>query len=151
MGGMIADDVGRHQHRVGIEADRSRFLVLARLFLELRHAVQPANTGNAAEDPGKLGMFRHLGLVEYDALLRVEAAGEIGRRHVHDRFPEFGGVLPHRDGVHVHHAIDALMRVLHVDPVQHGAQVVAEMEIAGWLHAGKNARNELGHEEPPWL
>ena len=145
VGGVIAEDIGRHEHRVGIEADRCRFLVLAGLFLELRHAVEPADPADAAEDPGELGVLGHLALVEDDALLRIESAGEIGGGDVDDGPAQLFRVLPHGDGVHVHHAIDALVGVLHVDPVQHGAQIVAEMQVAGRLHAGKDARNELGH------
>ena len=146
--GFVDEDVGRHENGIGVEANRRSFLVLARLLFELGHAVQPADAARAAEYPGQFRVLSHLALVEDDALLRVEPAGEVGRRHVHDRPAEFGGVLPDGDRMHVDHAVDALMRVLHVDPVQHGAEVIAEMQVTGRLHAGKHARDELGHQEP---
>jgi hypothetical protein len=37
------------------------------------------------------------------------------------------------------------MRVLHLDPVDHGAKVVAEMQIVGRLHAGKDAKCRSSH------
>jgi uncharacterized protein (DUF362 family) len=93
-------------------------------------------------------MFGYLRLVEDDALLGVETAGEIGGRHVDDGLAQFSRILPDGNRMHVDHAVDALMRVLHVNPVQHGAQVVSEMQISRRLHAGKDARDELGHEGP---
>src|SRR6185295_7834114 len=47
--------------------------------------------------------------------------------------------------MHVDHAVDAFMRVLHLDPVDHGAKVVAEMQIVRWLHAGKDAKCRSSH------
>ena len=58
---LVGENVGRHQVRVGIEADRGVLLVLARLLLELRHPVEPAEPGDAVEDPGELGMRRRPG------------------------------------------------------------------------------------------
>ena len=52
---------------------------------------------------------------------------------------QLGGILPHGDRVHVDDAIDALVRLLQLDPLQHGAEVVAQMQAAGRLHAGKHA------------
>ena len=61
MGGAIGEDVGRHQGRIGEQADRGVLAVLAGLLLELRHAVQPAHAGDAVEDPGELGVLRRPG------------------------------------------------------------------------------------------
>ena len=52
----IGQNVGRHQVRIGIEPDGRLLAVFAGLLLELRHAVEPAEPGDAIEDPGKLGM-----------------------------------------------------------------------------------------------
>ena len=68
--GAIGEDVGRHQHGIGVEADGRVLAVLAGLLLELRHAVEPAEPRHAVEDPGQLGVLGHLALVEEDALLR---------------------------------------------------------------------------------
>ena len=66
MGGEIGEDVGGHQHRIVVEADRGVLAVLAGLLLELGHAVEPAEPGDAVEHPGKFGMDADLALVEDD-------------------------------------------------------------------------------------
>ena len=136
---MVEQDVGRHQIGIDIEPDRGALLVLAGLFLELGHAVEPAEPGHAVEDPGELGMLADLALVEDDAAPGIDAAGDIGGGDVAYCPVELARILPGGDRVHVDHAIDALMRVLQPDPVQHRPEIIAEMEIAGRLHAGKDA------------
>ena len=78
VGGAIGEDVGGHQHRIVVEADRGVLAVLAGLLLELGHAVEPAEAGDAVEDPGELGVGEDLALVEDDVLLRVDAGGDEG-------------------------------------------------------------------------
>ena len=75
----------------------------------------------------------------------IKPAGEIGRRYITDRLVQFPWLLPHGDGVEVHHAIDALMGILHMNPVEHGTKIIAQMQITGGLHAGKNPWSECGH------
>ena len=58
VGGEIGEDVGGHQHRIVVEPDRGVLAVLAGLLLELGHAVEPAEAGDAVEHPGELGMGR---------------------------------------------------------------------------------------------
>ena len=48
-------------------------------------------------------------------------------------------VLPHRDGVQVDHAIDAVVALLQRHELGDGAEIIAEVQIAGRLHAGKYA------------
>ena len=74
--GEIEQDVGRHQHGIIIEPDRGVLAVLARLLLELGHAVEPAQARDAIEHPGELGMLGHAALVEHDVLLGIDPAGE---------------------------------------------------------------------------
>jgi hypothetical protein len=57
MGGAVEQDVGSHQARIGEQAERGVLAVLAGLVLELRHAVHPADAGDAVEDPGQLGVL----------------------------------------------------------------------------------------------
>ena len=57
VGGAIEQDVGRHQHRIVVEADGRVLAVLARLLLELGHAVEPAEPRDAIEHPGELGVL----------------------------------------------------------------------------------------------
>src|SRR5262249_13322603 len=42
------------------------------------------------------------------------------------------------DGVQVDHAIDAVVPVLQRDELRDGAEIIAEVQVAGRLHAGKH-------------
>ena len=113
--------------------------MLARLFLELGHPVEPAEPGDAVEHPGQTRVIRVLALIEQDILFRVDAGGDIGGGHDARALAQIVGVLPLRDGVHVDHAIDALILALQVRPVADRAEIIAEMEVAGGLDARKDA------------
>ena len=134
----IDQDVGRHQVRIGVEPDRGVLAVLAGLLLELGHAVEPAEPRHAVEHPGELGVLGDLALVEHDVLLRIDAAGDERRGHLADRLGQLVRVLPHRDGVQVDHAIDAVVAVLQLDELDDGAEVIAEVQVAGRLHPGEH-------------
>src|SRR5260221_415346 len=142
MRGTINQDVGGHQSRIGVETDRGILAVLARLLLELGHAVEPAEAGDAGEHPGELGMLRGLALVEHDGLFRCHAARHERRGHLARIFRQLLGPAPDRnrlgDGVQVDHAIDAVVLVLQRDELRDGAEIIAEMQVAGRLHAGKH-------------
>ena len=138
VGGAIDQNVGRHQRRIGIESDRSIFAVLAGLFLELGHPVEPAEARDAIEDPGQFGVLGHLALVEHDMLCGIDPTGDEGRGDLPDRVGQLGGVLPHRDRVQIDDAINAVVAVLQFDEALDGAEIVAEMQVAGGLHPRKN-------------
>src|SRR5207248_5845837 len=126
-----------------IEPDRGVLAVLARLLLELGHAVQPAEARHAIEDRGELGMGRHLALVEDDMLAGVDAGGKEGGRHLATLAAQLGGLLPLGDGMLVDDAKNAVILALQAYPVADGAQVIAEMQIAGRLYAGKDEPHAL--------
>src|SRR5512143_24490 len=135
----IDQDVGGHQVRVDVESDRSIFAVLSGLFLELGHAIEPADTGDATEHPGKFGMLGDLALVKDDVFLRVDAARKERSGHLACGARQFARVLPYRDGVQVDHAIDAVITILQRDELGDRAEIITEMQVAGRLHAGKYA------------
>ena len=74
----IGKNIGGHQTGVGIEPDGGILAVLAGLFLELGHAVEPADPRHAIEHPGKLGMLGDLALIEHNVLFGIDAAGDEG-------------------------------------------------------------------------
>ena len=138
VGGAIDQNIGRHQRRIGVETDRGILAVLAGLLLELGHPVEPAESGDAIEDPGELGVLGHLALVEDDVFCRIDAAGDEGRGDFARGVRQLGRILPHRDRVQVDDAIDAVVAVLQLDEALDGAEIIAEMQVAGRLHAGKH-------------
>src|SRR5262249_49178106 len=117
------------------------------LLLELGHAAEPAHPGDTVENPGELSVRRHLALVENDVLAGIDPGGEEGRRYFPGLAAQLLGILPERDRVLVDDAEDALVVPLQPDPIADGAQVIAEMEIAGRLHAGKDSLHRL----VPWV
>ncbi len=140
----VGQNVGGHQHGIDVEPDACVLAVLASLFLELGHAVEPADPRYAVQNPSQLRMRADLALIEDDVLRGIDARRNKGRSNLARRFAQVRGVLPDGDRVQVHHAIDAAMRLLQRHEFGDGAKVVAEMEIARRLNAGENALH-CGH------
>ena len=72
-------------------------------------------------------------------LLAVDAGGQEGRGDLARLGRQQLGILRLGDGVQVDHAVEALVVVLQAREVADRAEIVAEMEIAGRLHAGQDA------------
>src|ERR1700732_875741 len=72
----ISQNFGRHQHRIVVETNRRILAILAGLFLELRHAVEPADPRHAIEYPCQFRVSGHLALVEHDVLFRIDTRGD---------------------------------------------------------------------------
>ena len=89
-------------------------------------------------------MARHLALIEHDVARRIDARGDEGCRHLARVAAELVGVLEHGDGVEVDHAIEAVMLGLERHEARDGAEIIAEMQIAGRLHAREDAGLGLG-------
>ena len=137
MGRPIDENVSRHQSRIGIKADRGVFTILARFFLELGHAVQPAQTRDAIEHPSQFGMFGNLRLVEHNVLFGIDPAGQKGGCDLADALAQLRRILRHRDRVQIHHAINAIMAVLQRHEFGDGAEIIAQMQIPRRLHTRK--------------
>ena len=135
VGRAVDEDVGGHQDGIVEEPDRRVLPVLARLFLELGHPVEPAEPGDAVQDPGKLGMLGDPALVEDDIGLRIDAAGEKGRGHLAGGALKLRRLVRQGHRVQVDDAIDARMGRLHGDEALDRAKIIAEVQIAGRLNA----------------
>ncbi len=108
----IDQNVSGHQVRVGIKTDRGVLFILARLFLELRHAVEPAHARNAVKNPTQLGMSTNARLVEQDRLVRIEARRDKRCGDLMDCTAKFGGPKRLGNRVHIHDAIEAFKAVI---------------------------------------
>ena len=84
-------------------------------------------------------MLGHLALIEDDVLFRIDPAGDEGGGHLADVARQLRRVLPHRDRVQVDHAIDAVVALLQRHEPDDGAEIIAEMQVAGRLHPGEDA------------
>ena len=135
VGRAVDEDVGGHQDGIVEEPDRRGLAVLARLLLELGHPIEPAEPGDAIEDPGEFRVLGDPALVENDIGLRIDAAGEKGRGHLAGRALKLLGLVRQGHGVQVDDAIDARMSRLHGDEALDRAEIIAEVQIAGRLNA----------------
>ena len=143
VGRLVEQDVGGLQHRIGEQADARALAVLARLLLELGHAVEPAHARGAAEDPGQLGVRRHRAWAN-----RIDLSGSIPlaiSAAAISRTLErsCSGIDVDRQRVEVGEEEQALGLVLHPHPAQDRAEQIAEVEVAGRLDAGNDAHGGL--------
>ena len=135
MGCLVQQDVSSHQDRIGIEAERGHFLLLAGLFLELGHAVEPAHRGQGGEQPGKFGMTGNPALLEDRAMGGVDPGCDIGSGQFTDIAAQLCRVLRYRYGVQIDDTEDAVIVPLQGHPVPQRAEVIAKVQAVGWLHA----------------
>src|SRR5262245_20683796 len=108
----IGKDVGGHQIWINVEPHGRVLAILARLFLDLGHPIEPADASDAVKYPREFGMLGNLALVEDDVFLRVDAAGEECSRHFTRGPREFARILPYGDGMQIDDAIDAVIAIL---------------------------------------
>ena len=149
MGCAVDENIGGHQGGIGVEADGCVFAVLASLFLELRHPVEPAEACRAIENPGQFRVLGNLTLVEDDVLLRVDAAGDESGGHFTNICRKRFRILRDRDGVQIHDTINAVMAFLKRHEFRDCAQIITEMQISGRLNAGKHQFLETRHQPNP--
>jgi hypothetical protein len=83
-------------------------------------------------------MLRHGRLVEDDMLLRIDAGGDEGCGNRADLAAQVGMDQLGGDGMQVDDAIDAVVVLLQRHELSDGAEIIAEMEIAGGLDARKD-------------
>ncbi len=74
--GVVQQDVGRLQRRVGEQCGRNEAARPVGLVLELRHAAQLAEGDRGLHQPAQLGVFGNLGLDEQRGDVGVDADGQ---------------------------------------------------------------------------
>src|SRR5262249_34354821 len=84
-------------------------------------------------------------LVEDRAALWVDPGGDIGSSYFASRGTQFVRVLRQGQRVKADDAENALGVVLQRDPVANRAEIIATMQIAGLLNAGKEARQRTSN------
>jgi hypothetical protein len=138
--GVVHEDVGGHEHRVGEQPDVG-VVPLGGLVLELRHAAHLAHRRLAGQDPRELGVLANVALAEHRRGLGVDTArDELGRRHP-GAAPQHLGVGGHGQRVQVGHEVVGVEVLLQPDPVDQRPQVVAEVQgVARRLHPREDAR-----------
>jgi hypothetical protein len=74
-----------------------------------------------------------------DAGLGIDPGGQKGGGHLAGVGAKLGGVLPGRDRVQIHHAVDAVKILLQRHEIADGAQIIPEMQVTGGLNPRKDA------------
>jgi hypothetical protein len=146
--GVEEQDVGRHEHRVGVEADADAgvgvFDALVEVFGHLRLVgvglVHPALGAEAGQHPGQLEDLGHVGLPVEDRAAGVQAEGQPGGGDLEGHGLQQGPVVGAREGVVVgdeeERAAAGLLGQL--QGRADGAQQVADVGVARGLHAGEH-------------
>ena len=140
--GLVEEDVGRLQDRVGEEPRVDVLLGLGalRLLLELGHPGEVAHRGDGVEDPGQLGVLRHVRLDEELAARRVETRGHVDEGGVERALREQIAIVWLGQRVIVDDAEDRLVGVQQPDPVADRPAVVADVDLAARLDAAEQIR-----------
>ncbi len=128
-GGVIEEDVRRHQDRIREESDPRRLLPLP-LVLELGHPPQLTHGGGAFEQPGQLGVLGNVALYEERATVRIEPDGEQVQRRIQRVGAEVGRVDLGGESVQIDHEIEGVVAILEGDPLPKSPEVVPQSEIA---------------------
>ena len=115
--GLVDDDVGRLQDRVGQQPVIDVVGLVGLLLLVRRGPLQPAHRRDRAQQPGELGVLRPVALDEQRAALRVEAEGQQRGGHLARPRPQEDGVVRARQRVVVDDAVDRLVLALERDVV----------------------------------
>ena len=109
-----------------------------RLIFELRHPAELAEHRIAVENPAQLGVRRDMALDKECILPGVQAARDILCELLQGPPPQVSRVLAHRNSVHVRHEIKAVKAISALSPLLHRPQIIAEMQVPGWLNPGQH-------------
>ena len=138
MGGTVEDDVGRLEDRVAQEAVLGQIAVfdLGHLILVGGISEKPGHRGHHPQEKIELGMGLHVGLLEKDTLLGIEAGREEVQKKLPDIVPKGVGLLVVRgQRMPVGNEEKAVVPILELYPVSEGPHVVAQVQPSGGLDA----------------
>src|SRR3989442_1746150 len=141
-GCFVQQHIGRLEHGI-VEESRRHALLALRLVLELRLTLELAQWRDGVQDPVELRVLGDVRLHEDDGPRRIDAGGEQPDRHVDRPLGQGRRIVGLRDGVQVNDAEQAVVLVLQLDPVLHGAEGIADVQLARRLDAGEDARHGL--------
>ena len=140
--GIVDQDVGRHQHRIGEQAGVGR-QPLGLLVLVGVAPLQQAHRRAGHQQPAQFGDLGHVGLHEQRRPVGIEPQGQQVdggvERVLRQRLPVADG----RQGVQVGDEVEGVLRLaLQVDVLPDRAEVVAPVESARRLNAGKDTHGK---------
>ena len=135
---LIQENIAGHQGGIGEETGIDVLRVFGALVLELGHAAKLAELGAAGQNPAHFRMGGHMALDENQAFLRVKAAGQEQGEGLETLLLSELRVDMHRQGVEVGNEIIAFVVRLHLSPVLHRSQVIAQGKDTRGLDAAED-------------
>ena len=105
-------------------------------------ALEQTQRCHGAEDPGQQGNFRDVGLAEEEGLVRREAAGEKVEGHVARVAAQGCRIMQRSESVEIGDEVKRFPLILQFDGRTHHAKIIAQMQCAGGLDAGKDTFHE---------
>ena len=112
--------------------------MLGRFILELGHAGQFPEQGITGQDPAQFRMVMYMTLNEQQALPGIDAAGQEQCKGFQALLPQFGRLLPYRQGMQVRDKISALVILLQLFPVPYRTDIVAQRKGARRLNTAED-------------
>jgi hypothetical protein len=132
---LIQQDIRRLQYGIIHKPHVDIVGVALGFFLELRHSTCLAYICEAVEQPTKFGVCGDVGLYKKDTFFGREPASKQLREKRQAPLSKFGRVLPNRDCVQIDDAVNAVVRVLHGDPIRNCADIIADCNRPRGLYA----------------
>ena len=133
--GIVNQDIGRHEDRVGEDAVVWG-KAAGQFFLVTVASFEQAHRGDGGEHPGQFCDGGHVGLAEQEGRGGVQSAGQEIERNVQSVLAALGGVEERGHGMVVGDEIEGLALFLQFDGGFHHAKVIAQVERARRLNAG---------------
>ena len=134
---LIQQNISSHQYWICKETCVDIVCMFCRLIFKLRHTVQLSHIGKAVQDPCQLCVTGYMGLVIQTVLLRVNTCRNIDHQQCPSTFPKSCRILSDRDGMHIHHTVEALILVTESHPVFQCSKIIAKSQISCCLHAAE--------------
>ena len=134
---LIQKNICRHQHRIGKKSGIDIVCMLCRLILKLGHTVQFTHIGKTVKNPCQLCMSGNMGLIIETVFLRIQSCCNVNHQQISRSLAKGCRILANRNGMHVNHAVKALILVAQSHPILHGSQVIAKSQISCSLHSAE--------------
>ena len=146
--GLVQQDVGGHQHRVGEQPDgRALRAHLGGLVLELGHPLGLPEARQAPQDPAELSVLGDLRLQEDRGLLGVDSGGDHLRRAAERPVGQRGRVGLDGQCMQVSDPVERLVVVLQRHPLPQRPEIVAQVQrVGGGLGQREHPRRTRGRQ-----
>ena len=143
--GIVDENVGRHQHRIGEQAVVD-LLIPAPGVLEGVRPFQQAHGRDATEHPGQFGDLGDVGLAKEGMAFEIHAQGGEGGHQLIGLLAHHLRIANRGQRMEVGDEIKGFPRLLQGQGRLDHAQVIAQMRLSGGLDAGQGASHG-GHGE----